>query len=75
MADDSTRPDHIEGISTDVDGTTGDPERRTVNAAPDLSGNALPPDRAGAKGLNADVADDVHDIPGDETPGTALNPH
>lgn len=70
-----TRPDEIAGISTTLGPTVGDPQLRSVTAAPDLSGNALDPDRAGAKKPNAEVSDDVHDIPGDETPGTALNPH
>ncbi len=61
-----SRPDEIEGISTDVGGTPGDPELRTVNAAPDLSETASG---------NAEVSSDVHDIPGDGTPGTALNSH
>ncbi len=61
-----SRPDEIAGISTDVDGTPGDPELRTVNAAPDLSRKPTG---------TADVSSDVHDVPGDETPGTALNPH
>ena len=61
-----SRPDEIEGISTDVDGTSGgDPELRTVNAAPDLSTS---------ESTNGDVSDDVHDVRGDETPGTKLNP-
>ncbi len=67
MASDDPRPDEIEGISTDTGSTPGDPELRTVNAAPDLSDDADPSD--------AEVADDVNDTPGDETPGTALNPH
>ena len=66
MSDDA-RPDQIEGISTDTDGTPGDPELRTVNAAPDLSDDPPPGD--------AEISDDVADTPGDETPGTALNPH
>ncbi len=70
-----SRPDEIQGISTDTDDTPGDPELRTANAAPDVSGEALDPDRAGAKTTHADLSDDVNDIPGDETPGTALNPH
>ncbi|PAP77562.1 hypothetical protein [Rubrivirga marina] len=67
MASDDTRPDQIEGISTETGDTPGDPELRTVNAAPDLSDDS--PDS------DAEVADDVNDVPGDETPGTALNPH
>ena len=35
-----SRPDEIEGISTDVDGTIGDPELRSANLAPDLSDDA-----------------------------------
>ena len=69
------RPDKIEGISTDTGATPGDPELRSVNAAPDVSDEALDPDRPGAKGDNVDIADDVTAQPGDETPGTALNPH
>ena len=60
------RPDQIEGISTDRGGTPGDPELRTVNAAPDLSDSAPPSD--------AEVSDDVHDVPGDATPGTKHGP-
>ncbi len=59
-----TRPDEIEGISTDLGATPGDPELRTVNAAPDLTDDA--PD--------ATVTGDVLATPGDETPGTKLNP-
>lgn len=72
---DSTRPDEIEGISTDADGTTGNPELRRASAAPDLSDDAQNPDRPGTKDPASNVSDDVHDIRGDETPGTALNPH
>ena len=61
------RPDEIEGISTETGPTPGDPELRSVNAAPDLSTPAPTSD--------GDVADDVADTPGDETPGTAHNPH
>jgi hypothetical protein len=70
-----SRPDQIDGISTDVDGTPGDPELRTVNTAPDVSDEALDPDRPGVKDTSGDLSDDVNDVPGDETPGTALNPH
>lgn len=63
---DSDRPDQIEGISTDRDGTPGDPELRTVNAAPDLS------DRPEAD-ANAETHE-VAETPGDETPGTKLDP-
>lgn len=70
-----SRPDEIEGVSTDTGATPGDPELRTVNAAPDVSDEALDPDRAGAKQTRADLRDDVGGVPGDETPGTALNPH
>ncbi len=59
-----TRPEEIEGISTDVGATPGDPELRTVNAAPDLSG-----DRD-----TAEVEGNVLATPGDETPGTKLSP-
>lgn len=62
-----TRPDEIEGISTETGDTPGDPELRTVNAAPDLSED----DASG----DADVADEVLGVEGDSTPGTALNPH
>ncbi|OZC02203.1 hypothetical protein [Rubricoccus marinus] len=37
-----SRPDEIEGISTDVDGTIGDPESRSANIAPDLSKGDAP---------------------------------
>ena len=70
------RPDQIEGISTDTHPTPGDPELRTVNAAPNATerhGNAAP-DRAGVKGMNADVAGDVHDADPDATPGIQLAP-
>ena len=69
------RPDQIEGISTDTGATPGNPQLRSVNAAPDVSDEALDPDRSGAKGDHTDVDDDVMAQPGDETPGTALNPH
>ena len=69
-----SRPDQIEGISTDADGTTGDPELRTVNAAPDVSDEAHDADRAGVETPSGELADDVHDVRGDETPGTKLNP-
>ena len=70
-----SRPDEIQGISTETGATPGDPELRTANAAPDVSGEALDPDRAGAKQPNVDIKTDVSATPGDETPGTALNPH
>lgn len=70
-----SRPDEIAGVSTDVGATPGDPQLRSATAAPDVSDEALDPDRAGAKGSNADVKRDVTTTPGDETPGTALNPH
>lgn len=60
-----SRPDQIEGISTDVGGTPGDPELRTINTAPDLSADTA---------SGGEVSDDVQDIPSDETPGTALSP-
>ena len=68
-----SRPDEIQGISTEVDGTPGDPELRTVNAAPDLSDNN-DPDDAGTKDPKGEVSDDVRDTRGDETPGTNLSP-
>ena len=68
-----SRPDEIAGISTETGDTPGDPELRTANAAPDVSDEALDPDRAGAKKPHADLRDDVNDVPGDETPGTAFN--
>ena len=70
-----SRPDEIAGVSTDTGATPGDPTLRSANLAPDVSDEAHDPDRAGAKGLNADVREDVTAQPGDETPGTALNPH
>lgn len=70
-----SRPEEIAGVSTTLAATDGDPQRRSVSAAPDVSDSALDPDRAGAKAPNAEVSDDVHDTPGDGTPGTALNPH
>ena len=71
--DGGARPDTIEGISTNTGATPGDPETRTVNHAPDVSDEALDPDRAGAKGLNADLGE-VAETPGDTTPGTKLSP-
>ena len=68
-----SRPDEIQGISTDVDGTPGDPELRTVNAAPDLSDNN-DPDNAGVKSQSGEVSDDVRETRGDETPGVNLSP-
>lgn len=59
------RPDEIEGVSTDVAATPGDPEVRTVNTAPDLSADSA---------VQGDVSDDVRDTRADETPGTALSP-
>ena len=70
-----SRPDEVAGISTDTGATPGDPELRTVNTAPDVSDEALDPDRAGVEETHADLRDDVGGTPGDETPGTALNPH
>ena len=66
-----SRPDEVEGISTTLQPTPGDPGLRSVNAAPDLS--AQDGGGAGTKGDNHDLADDVHATPGDETPGTAYN--
>ena len=64
MSDTSDRPDQIEGISTDRGPTPGDPELRTVNAAPDLS-----------DGPEADAeTHEVAETPGDTTPGTKLDP-
>lgn len=71
---DDPRPDEIQGISTDTGATPGDPELRSVNLAPDVSDEALDPDRAGAKGDNFRLADDVTATPGDTTPGTQLDP-
>ena len=68
-----SRPDQIEGISTETGPTPGDPELRTVNTAPDVSDEALDPDRAGVKDRSADVGE-IAETPGDETPGTKLNP-
>lgn len=56
-----SRPDEIAGISTDLGHTPGDPELRSVNAAPDLSADDSTPSG------NVEVSD--------ETPGTPLNPH
>lgn len=61
-----TRPDEIAGISTDLGATPGDPQLRTANAAPDLSNS---------EGAGATTSDDVLATPGDETPGTKLNPN
>lgn len=63
MSTDSDRPDQIEGISTDRGPTPGDPELRTVNAAPDLSDQPEDAD-----------ASEVAETPGDTTPGTKLDP-
>lgn len=63
-----TRPEEIAGISTDVGATPGDPELRTVSAAPDLSDNS---NDTGT----ASVQKDVMATPGDETPGTQLTPN
>ena len=61
------RPDTIQGISTDRGATPGDPTLRSANLAPDLSDD---------RDQNAgEVREDVVATPGDETPGTALNPH
>ena len=68
-----SRPNEIEGVSTDVDGTPGDPELRTVNEAPDVSGEARDSDRAGAKDRSGDVGE-IAETPGDRTPGTKLDP-
>lgn len=66
MSSNDERPDQIEGISTDTGATPGDPELRTVNAAPDLSESS--------DDGTAQISDDVHDIPEDETPGTKFDP-
>lgn len=63
-----SRPDEIQGISTELTPTPGDPELRTANEAPDLSKQD---GGAGSKGTNATLADDVS---GSETPGTPFNP-
>ena len=67
-----SRPDEIEGISTELGATPGDPELRTVNTAPDLSDQ--PTGAAGEKTGQSEVADDVRDTRGDETPGVNLSP-
>ena len=69
------RADEIEGIGTLPTGTDGDPMLRSAALAPDVSDDGRDAGRAGAKGLNADVSDDVMATPGDETPGTSLNPN
>ena len=72
---DSSRPDQIEGVSTDRGATKGDPELRSNTSAPDLSEQAdADDDRAGTRKRHADVSDDVASSPGDTTPGTQLNP-
>ena len=68
-----SRPDQIAGISTETGATPGDPTLRTANAAPDVSGEALDPDRAGAKDPATETTE-VAETPGDETPGTKLDP-
>ena len=68
-----TRPDEVAGISTETGATLGDPELRTVNTAPDVGDEALDPDRAGVKDRSGDIGE-VAETPGDETPGTKLNP-
>ncbi|MGB3545274.1 hypothetical protein [Rubrivirga sp.] len=68
-----SRPDEIAGVSTDTDGTPGDPELRTVNTAPDVSGEALDADRAGVKDRSGDIGE-IAETPGDRTPGTKLDP-
>lgn len=60
---DGSRPDEIEGISTEPGATFGDPELRSVNAAPDLSDER-----------EADSSDVRNVTPGDETPGTPFDP-
>ena len=67
-----SRPDEIEGVSTERGVTPGDPELRTVTQAPDLSEQDA--GGAGTKGDNFELSDDVYETRGDETPGTALNP-
>ncbi|WP_412062554.1 hypothetical protein [Rubrivirga sp. IMCC45206] len=69
-----TRADQIEGISTDTHPTPGDPELRTVNTAPSATRHSDHADRAGVKGPTHDLADDVHDVAGDATPGIQLSP-
>ena len=68
------RPDAIQGLSTDTGATPGDPELRSASRAPDVSDEALAPDRAGAKSSGAERLGDVAETPGDTTPGTALDP-
>ena len=67
------RPETIEGISTETGPTPGDPELRSANLAPDVSDEALDPDRAGAKGVNATFQAPAT-TPGSTTPGTKLDP-
>ena len=67
-----SRPDEIEGVSTELGATPGDPELRTVNQAPDLSAQGA--GGAGTKDANAELSDDVRATRGDETPGTPLSP-
>ena len=67
------RPDTIAGISTETGPTPGDPELRSANLAPDVSDEALDPNRAGAKSPNVTLTDPVV-TPGNTTPGTKLSP-
>ena len=68
-----SRPDEIAGVSTDLEGTPGDPELRTVNSAPDVSGEALDPDRAGAKDRSGDVGE-IAETPGRPDAGDPAEP-
>lgn len=68
-----SRPEEIAGVSTETDGTPGDPELRTVNTAPDVSDEALNSDRAGVKDRSGDIGE-IAETPGDTTPGTKLGP-
>ena len=75
MSDDR-RPDRLQGLSTDTDGTPGDPERRSNTLAPDLSGERREPDDTGVESTNADVEDDPNVTGSDLTKGEEpLNPH
>ena len=71
MSDDQ-RPDQIEGISTDADGTVGDPELRSNTLAPDLSDPGVDNEneRTDAGPVNADLSDDVNTGDADLTDGT-----
>ena len=75
MSDDR-RHDHLEGLSTDADGTPGHPERRSNTLAPDLSDDRTEPDDTGVKGPSGAVSDEVNVTGSDLTKGEEpLNPH